>query len=307
MKRSFYSLQYCSLFVPILIVTLGLSGCAIKPMKVTLAAELNEHPTESSHDTVIANVPRNHYFLLASATMAGNSQLAMDAARHIALHADQRKMREPGYGTLQHFSVMPLYTMIRFGKWDEILAERSPLFDLRYPRGVWHYARGMAFTAKGQLKAAAREWVMLSVIASAPDLEKVTIWDINNAASLLKIASEVLAGELAAKQGNYPEAIAHLDTAVNLEDQLKYDEPETWHYPVRQSLGAVLLQANRATEAETVYREDLKHHPENGWSLFGLTQSLRAQGKTQEAAAVQKRFEKAWQYADITLPPMIQK
>lgn len=255
----------------------------------------------------LAYVPHNHHFLLAGAMMAGNSKLAIEAARHTALHADQRKMREPGYGTLQHYSVMPLYTLTRFGKWDEILAERSPLFDLRYPRGVWHYARGMALTAKGQLKEARREWVMLSAIASSPDLEKVTIWDINNAASLLKIASEVLAGELAAKQGNYPEAIAHLETAVNLEDQLKYDEPETWYYPVRQSLGAILLQANRAAEAETVYREDLKHHPENGWSLFGLAQSLRAQGKIEAAAAVQKRFEKAWQSADITLPQIVQK
>jgi tetratricopeptide (TPR) repeat protein len=246
-------------------------------------------------------MPHNHHFLLASAAIAGESELAIQAAHHTAAMADQKMMREPGYGTLQHYYSIPLYTLAKFGKWDEILAEPAPAEDLKYPTGVWHYARGLAFTAKGQPQEAAQELAQLKAIAADPSLEKVTIWDINTSSSLLNIASEVLAGELAAKQGDYENAIAYLETAVSLEDNLNYDEPPPWLSPVRESLGAVLLEAGRAAEAERVYREDLKRFPENGWSLYGLAQSLRLQGKTEEARAVQARFEKAWKYGDATL------
>ncbi|MDI9636089.1 hypothetical protein QM565_09865 [Geitlerinema splendidum] len=123
----------------------------------------------------------------------------------------------------------------------------------------------------------------------------------NNTQSLLQIASQMLAGELAGKQGEKERAIAHLNRALTLEDALNYDEPETWYSPVRQSLGAILLEANQPNAAEKVYQADLAQHPENGWSLFGLMQSLQAQGKLAEAKAVQKRLETAWQYADVTL------
>ncbi|WP_231510410.1 hypothetical protein [Fischerella sp. PCC 9605] len=249
----------------------------------------------------LAYVPHNHHFLWAAATMEGNQKLAMQAAYDTAAMADEKQMREPGYATLQHYYSIPLYTLTRFGKWDEILAEPAPADDLKYPTGVWHYARGTALTAKGQLQEAARELEHLQAIAADPALEKVTIWDINTTANLLKIASEVLTGKLAAKQGDYEKAIAHLKNAVNLEDKLNYDEPPPWHYPVRQSLGAVLLEANRPTEAEIVYHEDLKRFPENGWSLAGLAKSLEAQGKTEEAQAVQKRFTDAWKHADLSL------
>ncbi len=246
-------------------------------------------------------MPHNHHFLLASAAIAGESELAIQAAHHTAAMADQKMMREPGYGTLQHYYSIPLYTLAKFGKWDEILAEPAPAEDLKYPTGVWHYARGLAFTAKGQPQEAAQELAQLKAIAADPSLEKVTIWDINTSSSLLNIASEVLAGELAAKQGDYENAIAYLETAVSLEDNLNYDEPPPWLSPVRESLGAVLLEAGRAAEAERVYREDLKRFPENGWSLYGLAQSLRVQGKAEEARTVQARFEKAWKYGDATL------
>ncbi|MCX7593070.1 MAG: hypothetical protein N2235_04790 [Fischerella sp.] len=249
----------------------------------------------------LAYVPHNHHFLWAAATMEGNQKLAMQAAWDTAAMADEKQMREPGYGTPQHYYSMPLYTLTRFGKWDEILAEPAPAEDLQYPMGVWHYARGTALTAKGQLQEAARELEHLQAIAADPALEKLTIWDINTTGSLLKIASEVLTGKLAAKQGDYEKAIAHLKTAVNLEDKLNYDEPPPWHYPVRQSLGAVLLEANKPAEAEIVYQEDLKRFPENGWSLAGLAKSLEAQGKTEEAQAVQKRFTAAWKHADLAL------
>ncbi len=246
-------------------------------------------------------VPHNYHFLLAGAMMGGESTLAIQTARETSAITDRKVMRQPGFGTLQHYYALPLYTLTKFGKWDEILKESAPDADLMYPNGVWHYARGMALTAKGQLKQAAEELEKVRAIAADPALEKVTVWDINSTVSLMKIASEVLAGELAAKQKDYTQAIAHLKTAVSLEDNLRYDEPASWYSPVRQLLGAVLLEANRIQEAETIYREDLERYPENGWSLLGLTKSLDAQGKTKEARSVQKRFEKAWKYADVKL------
>lgn len=118
---------------------------------------------------------------------------------------------------------------------------------------------------------------------------------------LAQIATDVLAGEIAARQSHLDEAVEHLRRAVNREDRLRYYEPSLWHYPVRHSLGALLLAAGRAAEAERVYREDLKQHPENGWALYGLKESLLVQGQREEAAAVEQRFHQAWARADIQL------
>jgi len=111
----------------------------------------------------------------------------------------------------------------------------------------------------------------------------------------------VLAGDIAARRKDFDAAIAHLDRAVRLEDALVYTEPSEWHYPPRQILADVLLQAGRAAEAATVYWADLRRNPDNGWSLQGLSLALRAQGKADEAAVVEKRFEKAWAKADVKL------
>jgi tetratricopeptide (TPR) repeat protein len=116
---------------------------------------------------------------------------------------------------------------------------------------------------------------------------------------VLSIAPEVLAGDIAAAKKNYDAAIAHLERGARLEDALVYTEPAEWHYPPRQALGAILLEAGRPAEAETVYWTDLKRNRNNGWSLFGLTQALRAQGKNAEATLVETRFKKSWERADI--------
>jgi tetratricopeptide (TPR) repeat protein len=231
----------------------------------------------------------------------GQSRVAIQAARDLASKVDRAVMRQPGYGMLQQFSSMPLYTLVKFGKWDEILWEPAPAKDLVYPTGVWHYARGMAFMRTGQLENAARELEKVRDITDEPSMVQVTIWNINATSSLLSIATEVLAGDLAAKQGDYNKAVSHLEKALHLEEELTYDEPDPWPSPVRQSLGAILIEAGRPEEAEKVYLEDLKKYPENGWSLFGLHQALRGQGKTEQAAAVMNRFKKAWARADITL------
>ena len=246
-------------------------------------------------------VPHNHHFLSAAATFGGNSAKALMAAQHMAMNQDRQLMRQPGYGTLQHYMTIPLYAMIKFGRWEEILKEAAPEADLRYPNGVWHFARGMAYTRTKQLASAASELAKLQAIAADSALSKVTIWDINTTFDLLQIATEMLSGELVAGKRDFAQAIAHLQRAVELEDNLTYDEPPPWYTPARHNLGAVLLEAGRAAEAQKVYEADLKKYPENGWSLYGLQQSLRAQNKKAEAGAAQKRLDQAWSGADITL------
>ena len=243
--------------------------------------------------------PHNIHFLWDAASMEGRSEVAIDAARKVASKLSAEKLRE--MPMLNSFAVVPLFAYTRFGKWEEILQEPRPADDLLFLAGIWHYARGLAFTATGRLDAAATELESLDKIAADKSLQELALFSPNPGAPIIKIAAEVLAGRLAAKRGETEKAIAHLHRAVLLEDALVYTEPADWHYPVRQSLGAVLLQAGRAAEAETVYWEDLRRNPENGWSLFGLMKSLEAQGKTEQAEEIEQRFRKAWDRANVTL------
>jgi tetratricopeptide (TPR) repeat protein len=249
----------------------------------------------------IGYIPHNHHMAWAGASMMGWSAASADAAQRTYATTIHDLMRAPGLGALQQYAYIQLYDHVRFGKWDKILESSQPPADLLYPNGVWHYARGRAFTAKGMLKDAQRELDDLGVIAAKDTLEKVTIMDINTTKQLLGIAVKVLAGELAAKNGNVDAAAKELNEALKLEGTLKYNEPVDWLYPVRHSLGAVLLEGGRAADAEKVFLDDLKENPENGWALIGLTKSYEAQFKAQEAAAAKARFEKAWKLADITI------
>lgn len=243
--------------------------------------------------------PHNVHFLWASSTMEGRSKVALDAAAKVA-----SKMKMESHHDLpawaQIFPVVPLYAKARFGKWDQILQEAQPKDNGPFYTGIWHYARGLAFNAKGQSRPARHELAMLQKMTND---RSITRFEVGNTAvgSLFGIASSVLAGELEAKQRNFEKAVSHLESAVRLQDGLPYNEPADWYYPVRQSLGAVLLEAGRPAEAETVYWQDLKQNPENGWSLFGIAKSLRAQGKNDQAIEIEKRFQKAWSRADMTL------
>ena len=159
----------------------------------------------------------------------------------------------------------------------------------------------MALTRTGQLEQAGVEAAALGALSMEPELESVTVWDLNTTAALIDIAVEVLDGEIAAARGDYETAIEALVAAAELEDELTYDEPPPWYQPVRLSLGAVYLDAGQAAAAERVYRQDLETFPDNGWSLYGLQQSLEAQGKTAEAQEIAEQLAAAWQYADIEL------
>ena len=242
--------------------------------------------------------PHNIDFIAAAAAFDGRSVVAIEAADKVSskIHfemIDQMPM-------LEGFAPRPIFARLRFGKWDQILALPAPPAGLPYATGVWHYARGIAFLRTGKLKPAQAELAALEKVRRAIPPDKLST-QVNKGSVLLAVASNTLAGDIAAKEGRTGQAVKLLTQAVKLQDSLVYMEPADWYYPVRQSLGAVLLQAGRPKEAEAVYREDLAINPENGWSLYGLEQSLRAQKKTAAADAAHARFEKAWARADVTL------
>jgi len=249
----------------------------------------------------ISYYPHNYHFLWATATLEGDSKTAIDAALKTSQQPPDSLMDLCGYQTLQHFAAIPLYAYVTFGKWNDILSYEKPQDQRPYMQAVWHYARAMAFIGTDKLNDAKEEVAAIEVLSNNKEVEGLSIWGINSAGLLIKIAYEVAEGELEAKKQNYDLAISHLRKSVELENQLRYDEPPTWFYPCRQNLGAVLIEAGKYEEAEIVYRENLAEIPDNGWGLFGLQQALLKQGNEKEAAEIQKKFNGAWQYSDIQL------
>lgn len=250
----------------------------------------------------LAYMPHNEHFVVAAATIEGRSELAIKSARSISQGAVESEMMcHPSFGVLQHFRSTPILTLVRFGKWDEILAEPKPEPNLVYPIALWHYGRGMAYARTGKPEKAREELADLRKTANDPKAKDLSIMGTNQAGQILDVGIAVLEGEIAATEKKYDEAIAHLKRAMELEDSLLYTEPEDWPNPVRLTLGAVLLEAGKPAEAEKVYRENLKKFPKNGWALLGIAQALEAQGKTEEGKAAKAEFEEAWERADVKL------
>ncbi|BCS35634.1 hypothetical protein TBR22_A48680 [Luteitalea sp. TBR-22] len=242
--------------------------------------------------------PHNVHFLWFAAAADGQSRVAIEAARKVAARIDDAQLA--GMPMLAGFRVVPYWAHLRFGRWADMLAEPAPPATNAFLRGAWHYGRGQALVATGQTDAAERELRMLEALLPDKGLDQ-PLFSPNTGRTILSIAPAMLGGEIAAARGDYPTAIARLEHAVRLEDALVYTEPAEWHSPPRLALGAVLLEAGRASEAETVYWEDLKRNRDSGWALFGLHQALRAQGKDDQAAIVKARFDKAWARADLSL------
>lgn len=242
--------------------------------------------------------PHNIHFLWAASSMEGRSAVAIDAARRVAANVRIEQIRE--FPTVEFFRTIPLLALTQFGRWDEILAEPMPDASLRYATAIARYARGVALARKGDLAAAHRERDQLVPLR---DTTEILFLDTNDypAVTLLQIADALLEGEIAMAAGSVDAAVGHFERAVALQDGLPYMEPPFWYYPTRQSLGAALLAAGRAGEAEAVYRRDLEDYPHNGWSMFGLAESLAAQGRTDEAAEVREMFAHVWARADVEL------
>jgi tetratricopeptide (TPR) repeat protein len=242
--------------------------------------------------------PHNIHFLWFAATFDGQSRIAIESARKVASRIDDETLKAAPM--LAGFRVVPYYALTRFGRWEEMLKEPEPPAFSSVLRATWHYARGLSLVATGRLDAAAAELASLRGFLS-DEAMKQPLFSPNLAGAVLAPAPEVLQGEIAAARGEFESAIAHLERAVRLEDSLVYTEPAEFHYPPRHALGAVLLEAGRPPEAETVYWEDLRRNQDNGWALFGLMQALRTQNKTADAALIEARFTKVWARADVML------
>lgn len=241
--------------------------------------------------------PHNIHFMVWSAMFEGRSAEALEMARKVASKIPEH-IDEKNWSAYELFRSQPFYTMVRFGMWDEVLAEPRPIDKARFMTAIWHYARSLAYLHTDRPGPARRELKALEKLrAEAEDSEQRR----GEYARLLTIASEIVRAEMAARRGRYDDALPRLEHAVRLEESLTYTEPPSWYFPVRHVLGAVLLDAGRPVEAEVVYWADLSKNPENGFSLFGLEQSLRAQEKEDAAEEIAERFARAWERADTTL------
>jgi tetratricopeptide (TPR) repeat protein len=242
----------------------------------------------------------NHHMLAFAAMMQGQSKKALGAVRGMVAGVPKEWVAvKENAAIADGFLAAPLEVMIRFGMWDDILKE--PEFPKGFPiaRALRHHARGVAHAAKGQPKEARKE--LAAFRTAAKETPKEATFGNNKAADLYAVAGPMLDGEILGSEGKLKEAVEALKKAVKKEDALRYDEPPDWFVPVRHALGAFLLKDGQAKEAEEVYRADLKKWPNNGWSLRGLALALAAQGKKEEAEAVQKRFARVWKHADVKI------
>jgi tetratricopeptide (TPR) repeat protein len=240
----------------------------------------------------------NLHFIAAENAYLGNYASSLQAAKraqeHVAPYVKEMSMVDPFYS-------LPLQIMVRFHRWDEIIALPQP--DASHPVSAvaWHYARALAAAKTSKLDEARSELAALR--AAAPAMAKIPLnsTGLHNSEVIPQMMSEMVEARLARAQNETDAAITHLQSAVLLEDTLDYNEPPDWLAPTRESLGAMLLQTGKAAEAETVFREDLKRNPRNPRSVFGLAEALKAEHKVAEAAAVRQQFQRAWKNADTKL------
>jgi tetratricopeptide (TPR) repeat protein len=239
----------------------------------------------------------NHHMLAYGAMMNGRSALALETIRRMAADIPPDFVRDNPWA--DGFLAMPLEVMMRFGRWDDVLAHPDLAETAPISRALRHYARSVAHAAQGRVEEAKAE--QSAFAAARTRVPKEATFGNNTAADLLDVAEHLMKGEILYRERRVDEGLAALREAVAREDKLRYDEPPDWIQPVRHPLGAALLQAGRFAEAEAVFREDLRRLPENGWGLYGLYRSLALQKKDAEAAEVEKRFDAVWREADIEI------
>ena len=244
-------------------------------------------------------VPHNWHFAAMTAALHGSRTLAIEAADQTAKRVDMQQLDAMPF--MQQFFVAPLFARVRFGEWQQILADDTPPSEVPFPKAIWHFARGMALVRTDKPSEARKELKALQAIASDPAMEKVVLFDINRADRVLDVAQHMLFGEIALATKQSKVGIASLQKAVAAEDLLNYNEPPDWPLPVRPFLGAALLDAGRAKEAVAVYEADLKRFPDNGWSLYGLAQAQRKLKLKDAAVETERRQAAAWQWADVKL------
>lgn len=244
-------------------------------------------------------VAHNEHMLAYAAMMTGQRELALQHIRALVAGLPPEFMAEFGF-VAEAWLATPLEVLVRFGRWDEILAEPDHPATNRFTNAFQHAARGIAYAAKGDTVAARREQTLYLEAAKAVPPEQIAAGN-NTCHAVLAIVTPMLDGEILVREGKLEEGFAMLRTAVAAEDKLNYDEPPGWLIPVRHALGASLMAHGRYAMAEAVYREDLQRLPNNGWSLFGLRESLLQQKKISEANTVHQRFTETWAKADVSI------
>jgi len=237
----------------------------------------------------------NFHFLSAAAAMEGRFVEASKAAE--SMRTNLLPMAKE-MSMIDGVTVYPTLLLVRFGKWKEIVAVEEPSTGPQ-SEALIRFARGVAFAAQGQIEAARREQTRFR--KSKSEVPADAFYMLNKASVILSIADHVLAGRIAAAKRKAHEAESHYRSAIALEDEIRYDEPSDWFYPVRETLGAFLLREKKFSDAENVFREDLERNPRNGRSLFGLMHSLEGQDRKEAAALVRTQYESAWQNADAPI------
>ncbi len=237
----------------------------------------------------------NYHFLVYAAMFDGRRDLALGAAREMVDEIPLEIVRAlPDF--LDGFQAVPYHVMVRFGMWEQMLAEPQPPADLPVMQAMWRYGRTMALSALGRVEEAAGEFAALQAACEA--VPETRFLGNNSSRDVLAVGLPLAEGELEYRRGHHERAFALLREAAARDESLRYDEPWGWMQPVRHALGALLLEQGRIAEAEAVYREDLKRHPDNGWSLTGLAECLERGGRNDEAAAARAKAAVAWSLAD---------
>jgi tetratricopeptide (TPR) repeat protein len=234
----------------------------------------------------------NLHFIAACASMNGTYREAKKNADLLVQHVGPHVKEMP---PIEGFMTLPMAVNVRFHRWDEILKTPEPDPSMKIATVFWHFSRGMALSGTGKADEASAELRIVRETSASTPPDVVFAMPANNRAKdIMNIASNVLAAKIALARKDKAGAIARLTEAVAIEDSLKYGEPPDWFFPVRESLGAVLLMNSDAAEAEKVFRADLDRNPRNPRSLFGLVAALRAQGKNYDAGFVEQEFEASW-------------
>jgi tetratricopeptide (TPR) repeat protein len=234
----------------------------------------------------------NLHFIAMCAAMNGNYPEAKKNADMLAIHvAPGVKMMPP----LEGFMTIPIAVDVRFHKWDSIMAMKQPDSSMQITTVFWHFARGMAQASKGKIDEAEAEYKIVSEAQQATPEDLPFAMPVNNKAKdVLKIAESVLAAKIALAKKDTDGAVTHLQEAVAIQDTLKYNEPQDWFFPVRESLGAAMMMKGDASGAEKVFRDDLDRNPRNPRSLYGLQEALKKQGRNYDAGFVEKQFKTSW-------------
>jgi tetratricopeptide (TPR) repeat protein len=241
----------------------------------------------------------NLQFLAAAYSMEGRFADAKQAADDLAAHIGPMVLADMAMA--EPYVPTPIFVLLRFHRWDEVLKTPPPDSHLAMTAAFWHFARGSAAAAKGQIGTAELERGKLEAARKEMPADREFSMFSNKAQAFLDLAANILDARIATAHADRQRAIEHWKNAVQIEDRLYYGEPPEWFYPVRESLGSALLRNGQADQAEAVFRADLEQYPRNPRSLFGLLKSLEAQKKTSEAEWVRREFEAAWKVADVPL------